>query len=83
MSIISMEHLHDVIISKGSRKVNVLSRVMAYMSLSKTKKLVNLLLAHNLVTSPLFGCSMVILMAYMTGACVYYTSTNRHFLKNY
>ena len=47
-----MEHLNDIIISKGSRKVNVLSRVMAYMSLSKTKKLVNSLLTHNLIITP-------------------------------
>ena len=83
MSIISMERLHDAIISKGSRKVNVLSRVMAYMSLSKTKKLVNSLLAHNLITTPLFGCFIVVLIAYMRGACVYDTSKNRHLLKNY
>ena len=34
------EHLNDII-SKTSRKVNVLSRVMPYMSLPKKKKLVN------------------------------------------
>ena len=32
------EHLNDTI-SKASRKVNALSRVMPYMSLSKKKKL--------------------------------------------
>ena len=34
------EHLNDII-SKASRKVNALSRVMPYMSLSKKKKLVS------------------------------------------
>ena len=58
-----MEHLNDIIISKGSRKVNVLSGVMAYTSLSKTKKLVNSLLAHNLITTPLFGCSIVVFLS--------------------
>ena len=36
------EHLKDII-SKGSLKVNVLSRVVPYMSLSKTKILMNTL----------------------------------------
>ena len=49
------------IISKASRKVDVLSRVMLYMSLSKKKKLVNSFLTHNLGTDPLFGCSIVVL----------------------
>ena len=37
----SNEHLNDII-SKASRKVNALSRVMPYISLSKKKKLVSL-----------------------------------------
>ena len=34
------EHLNDII-SKASRKVNAMSRVMPYMSLSKKKKIVS------------------------------------------
>ena len=50
------KHLNDII-SKASRKVNVLS----YMSLSKEKNLMSSFLTRNLITAPLFGCSIVLL----------------------
>ena len=48
------EHLNDII-SKASRKVNVLLRVMPYI------KLVDLRKTHNLINAPLFGCSIFVL----------------------
>ena len=81
------EHLNNII-TKASGRVNALSRVMPYMSLSKKKKLWVNFLTHNLITAPLFECFIVVswilkLIVYMRGACVYYTGTNRHLLKNY
>ena len=46
------EYLHDII-SKASRKVNALSRVMLFMSLSKKKKLVNSLVKLHFSYYPL------------------------------
>ena len=43
------EHLNDII-SKASRKVNVLSRVMPYTNLYKKKKLVNSFFNSQLLT---------------------------------
>ena len=54
------EHLNDII-SKANCKVNALSRVMPYMSISKKKKLVNSFFNSKLITSSLFGCSIVVL----------------------
>ena len=54
------EHLNDII-SKASRKINALSRVVPYMSLCKKKILMNLFLTHNLVIALLFGCSIALL----------------------
>ena len=54
------EHLNDII-SKASRKINALSRVVPYMSLCKKKILMNLFLTHNLVIALLFGCSIAVL----------------------
>ena len=76
------EHLNDII-SKASRKVNALSRVMPYMSLSKKNKLVS-----SFFNSPFNYCPLIwmfnnCIIAYMRGACVYYTGTNRHLLKIY
>ena len=48
------EHLNDII-SKASRKVNVLLRVMPYVSLVDLRK------THNLINAPLFGCSIFVL----------------------
>ena len=53
------EHLNDII-SKTSRKVNALPRVMPYMNLSKKKSLMSSFFTHNLNTAPSFGCSIVV-----------------------
>ena len=50
------EHLNDII-SKASRKVNALSRVMPYMSLSKKKKLVSSLFISQFNYCPLIWMS--------------------------
>ena len=81
------EHLNDTI-SKASRKVNALSRVMPYMNLSKKKKLVSSFFNSRFNYCPLIWMfhSRIInikLIAYIRRACVYYTGTNRHLLKNY
>ena len=54
------EHLNDII-SRASRKVNPLLRVMPYMSLSKKKTRLSSFLSRNLITVPLFGCSIIVL----------------------
>ena len=54
------EHLNDII-SKASRKVNALSRVVPYMSLFKKKILMNSFLTRNLVIALLSGCSIAVL----------------------
>ena len=56
----SNEHLNDMI-SKVNRKVNALSRVMLYMSLSKKKKLLSSFFNSQFNYCSLFGCSIVIL----------------------
>ena len=81
------EHLNDII-SKASRKVNALSRVMPYMSLSKKKKLVSSFFNSQFNYCPLIWMfhSRIInnkINRLHESTCVYYTGTNRHLLKNY
>ena len=51
----------NLLIREASRKVNALSRVMAYISLSRKKKLVNSFFSSQFNYCPLFGCFIVIM----------------------
>ena len=81
------EHLNDII-SKASCNFSALSRVLHFMSLSKKKKLVNAFFNSQSNYCPLNWMfhSRIInnkIIANMRGACIYYTGTNCHLLKNY
>ena len=80
------EHLNDII-SKASRKVNALSRVMPYMNLSKKKKLVSSFFNSQFNYCPLIWMfhSRIInnKINRLHERCVYYMGTYRHLLKNY
>ena len=54
------EHLNHII-SKASGKANALSSLIPYISLSKKKNQGVHFLTHNFITTPLFGCSIVVL----------------------
>ena len=84
------EYLNDLI-SKDSRKVDALSRVMPYMSLFKKKRLVS-----SFSNSEFSYCRLIRMFhgrvmnnnimrreRYMRGADVYYTGTKRLLLKDY
>ena len=52
------EHLSNIL-TKVSRKINALSRVMPYMSLSKKRRLMSSFFTSQFSYCHLFGCSIV------------------------
>ena len=78
------EHLNNIINKASLVEKNALL-YMILMNFSKKKKLVNSFLIPDLVTAPLSLAVLKIikLIAYMRVACINYTRTNCHLLKNY
>ena len=78
------EHLNNIINKASLVEKNALL-YMILMNFSKKKKLVNSFLIPDLVTAPLSLAVLKIikLIAYMRIACINYTRTNCHLLKNY